>query len=73
MLGPYVKNVSDVLEIQPRLFVPQANALVTRRNNIHIVSPKDLAEVLGLIGSGLWLKWERMVVDNYAAIERQHS
>ena len=50
-----VKLFCDVLQVQPQIFVRQANALVRRRNNkhIHFVSrealDKEVAEVLDLI------------------------
>jgi hypothetical protein len=74
---PRVKAVSGFLGVQPRVFVTQANALVTRRNNIHIhfasreALDKEVAEVVGLINSDLRqeLQWECKIVENYGTIK----
>ena len=58
-------------------FVTQANALVTRRNNIHIhfasreALDKEVAEVARLIDADLRqeLKWECNVVESYGTIK----
>ena len=58
-------------------FVTQANALVTRRNNIHIhfasseALDKEVAEVVGLIDSDLRqeLQWDCKVLENYGTIK----
>ena len=74
---PRVKAVSGFLGVQPRVFVTQANALVTRRNNIHIhfasseALDKEVAEVVGLIDSDLRqeLQWDCKVLENYGTIK----
>lgn len=71
-----VKLFCDVLQVQPQIFVRQANALVTRRNNKHIhfvcreALDKEVAEVLDLIDADMRddLKWECKIVENYDAI-----
>ena len=71
-----VKLFCDVLQVQPQIFVRQANALVTRRNNKHIhfvcreALDKEVAEVLDLIDADMRddLKWECNIVENYDAI-----
>ena len=73
---PNVKAVSGFLGVQPSVFVTQANALVQRRNNVHIhftsreALDKEVAEVSGLIDSELRheLKWECKVVESYGTI-----
>lgn len=70
-----VKLFCDVLQVQPQVFVRQANALVTRRNNKHIdfvsreALDKEVAEVLDLIDADMRddLKWECKIVENYHA------
>lgn len=72
-LAPRNKAVSGFLGVQPTV---QANALVRRRNNIHIdftlreALDKEVAEVVGLIDSDLRqkLKWECKVVESYDII-----
>ncbi len=74
---PRVKAVSGFLGVQPRVFVTQANALVRRRNNIHIhftsreALDKDVAEVAGLVDADLRqeLQWECKVVESYGTIK----
>ena len=72
-----MEAVSKALDVQPRVFVSQANALVERRNNIHVyfssreALDNEVTEVLGLINEDLRhdIKWECMVVENYNAIK----
>ena len=74
---PRIKAVSGFLDVQPRVFVAQANALVRRRNNIHIhftsreALDTEVAEVVGLIDADLRqeLKWECKVVESYDTIK----
>ena len=74
---PKVKAVSGFLGVQPRVFVTQANALVSRRNNIDIHFPsseafdKEVAEVARLIDADLRQesKWECNVVESYGTIK----
>lgn len=52
---PRIKAVSGCVDVQPSVFVTQANAVVRRRNNIHIhftsreALDKEVAEVVKLI------------------------
>ena len=70
---PRNKAVSGFLGVQPTV---QANALVRRRNNMHIdftsreALDKEVAEVVGLIDTDLRqkLKWECKVVESYDII-----
>ena len=74
---PRIKAVSGCLDVEPRVFISQANALVTRRNNNHIhftsheALDKEVAEVVGLIDADhrQELKWECKVVKNYGTIK----
>lgn len=75
---PRIKAVCGLLGVQPRVFVTQADALVTSRNNIHnhfssrAALDKKVAEVAGLIDSDLRreLRWECKGVAHYGTIKR---
>lgn len=74
---PRIKAVTGLLGLQPRVFVTQADALMTRRNSIHMhcssceALNKEVAEVAGLIDSDprQELPWECQVVTNYVTIK----